>query len=191
MWPYYDLSRPDPAPALSGYGDQSTVAARVLPSLIQVRVDSLSLSEFIKVRVGVEQPLAVAAWQSQSHAIAPAAASSSPWSRGMRRGGPAGVPPLSARACPDIGAFQLGDEHNFDEFDIASHLAARAGLDGAAHDLPPNAERGNIIPALVKLTLRHSLVTTLADDIGEARETLEGKGRDRPQASEDRNGVLR
>ena len=33
-----------------------------------------------------------------------------------------------------------------------------------------------IMPALVKLTLGHSLVTTLADDIGEACATLRKKG---------------
>jgi hypothetical protein len=50
-----------------------------------------------------------------------------------------------------------------------------------------------IMRALVKLTLGHSLVTTLADDIVEACETLKRKGwpaRDRPPAGQDRDRLL-
>jgi glutamate decarboxylase len=73
-------------------------------------------------------------------------------------------------------AFQLAEEHNFDEFDIASQLAAERGWMVPAYTLPPNADHVKIMRALVKLTLGHSLVTTLADDIAEACETLKKKG---------------
>jgi glutamate decarboxylase len=73
-------------------------------------------------------------------------------------------------------AFQLGGEHDFDEFDIASQLAAERGWMVPAYTLPPNADHVKIMRALVKLTLGHSLTTTLADDIAEACETLKKKG---------------
>jgi glutamate decarboxylase len=73
-------------------------------------------------------------------------------------------------------AFQLAEEQNFDEFDIASQLAAERGWMVPAYTLPPNAEHVKIMRALVKLTLGHSLVMTLADDIAEACETLKKKG---------------
>ena len=73
-------------------------------------------------------------------------------------------------------AFQLAEEHNFDEFDIASQLAAERGWMVPAYTLPPNADHVKIMRALVKLTLGHTLATTLADDIAEACETLEQKG---------------
>jgi len=52
----------------------------------------------------------------------------------------------------------------------------RARLDGPAYTLPPNADHVTIMRALVKLTLGHSLVTTLADDIAKACDRLEKKG---------------
>jgi glutamate decarboxylase len=73
-------------------------------------------------------------------------------------------------------AFQLAEEQNYDEFDIASQLAAERGWMVPAYTLPPNADHVKIMRALVKLTLGHSLVTTLADDIAEACETLKKKG---------------
>jgi len=73
-------------------------------------------------------------------------------------------------------AFQLAEEHDYDEFDIASQLAAERGWMVPAYTLPPNADHVKIMRALVKLTLGHSLVTTLADDITQACETLEQKG---------------
>jgi glutamate decarboxylase len=45
-----------------------------------------------------------------------------------------------------------------------------------AYTLPPDADHVKIMRALVKLTLGHSLVTTLADDIVQACETLDRKG---------------
>jgi glutamate decarboxylase len=74
-------------------------------------------------------------------------------------------------------AFQLAETQDFDEFDLASQLAAERGWMVPAYTLPPNADHVKIMRALVKLTLGHSLVTTLADDIAEACETLKKKGR--------------
>jgi glutamate decarboxylase len=73
-------------------------------------------------------------------------------------------------------AFQLTDGHEYDEFDVASQLAAERGWMVPAYTLPPNAEHVTIMRALVKLTLGQSLATTLANDIGEACETLKAKG---------------
>jgi glutamate decarboxylase len=73
-------------------------------------------------------------------------------------------------------AFQLTDGHDYDEFDVASQLAAERGWMVPAYTLPPNADHVTIMRALVKLTLGRSLSTTLASDIGEACETLRVKG---------------
>ena len=73
-------------------------------------------------------------------------------------------------------AFQLAEERGYDEFDIASQLAAERGWMVPAYTLPPNAQHVTIMRALVKLTLGHGLVTTLASDIAQACETLEKKG---------------
>jgi glutamate decarboxylase len=73
-------------------------------------------------------------------------------------------------------AFQLAEERSYDEFDVASQLAAERGWMVPAYTLPPNADHVKIMRALVKLTLGHSLVTTLADDIVQACATLEKKG---------------
>ncbi len=73
-------------------------------------------------------------------------------------------------------AFQLAEERNFDEFDVASQLAAERGWMVPAYTLPPNAEHVTIMRALVKLTLGHTLVSTLADDLAQACSTLEQKG---------------
>ena len=73
-------------------------------------------------------------------------------------------------------AFQLKGEHNYDEFDIASQLAAERGWMVPAYTLPPNADHVTIMRALVKLTLSHTLASTLADDIAQACETLAKKG---------------
>src|SRR4051795_8354672 len=73
-------------------------------------------------------------------------------------------------------AFQLEGEHDYDEFDVASQLAAERGWMVPAYTLPPNATHVTIMRALVKLTLGHTLASTLADDIAEACETLRHKG---------------
>jgi glutamate decarboxylase len=73
-------------------------------------------------------------------------------------------------------AFQLAEERSYDEFDIAAQLAAERGWMVPAYTLPPNADHVKIMRALVKLTLGHSLVTTLGDDLAQACETLDKKG---------------
>jgi glutamate decarboxylase len=73
-------------------------------------------------------------------------------------------------------AFQLAEERPFDEFDIASQLAAERGWMVPAYTLPPNADHVKMMRALVKLTLGHTLATTLGNDIAEACGTLRQKG---------------
>ncbi len=73
-------------------------------------------------------------------------------------------------------AFQLTGEHNYDEFDVASQLAAERGWMVPAYTLPPDADHVKIMRALVKLTLGHTLASTLADDIAQACDVLEQKG---------------
>jgi glutamate decarboxylase len=73
-------------------------------------------------------------------------------------------------------AFKLAEERNFDEFDVASQLAAERGWMVPAYTLPPNAQHVTIMRALVKQTLGHSRVSTLANDIAHAVETLSAKG---------------
>ena len=75
-----------------------------------------------------------------------------------------------------VVAFQLAEERGYDEFDIASQLAAERGWMVPAYTLPPNADHVTIMRALVKLTLGHGLATTLAADIAQACETLDKKG---------------
>ena len=74
-------------------------------------------------------------------------------------------------------AFKLDGERSFDEFDLAAQLAAERGWMVPAYTLPPNAEHVKIMRALVKLTLGHTLATTLAGDIEAACELLTEKGR--------------
>jgi glutamate decarboxylase len=73
-------------------------------------------------------------------------------------------------------SFQLAEEKAYDEFDIASQLAAERGWMVPAYTLPPNAQHVTIMRALVKLTLGHGLTLTLASDIAQACETLDKKG---------------
>jgi glutamate decarboxylase len=74
-------------------------------------------------------------------------------------------------------AFKLAGEHEYDEFDVASQLAAERGWMVPAYTLPPNAEHVKIMRALVKLTLGHTLATTLGDDIAQACSILGDKAR--------------
>ena len=91
--------------------------------------------------------------------------------RGLRAGRGRRTP--SSSRCV---AFKLAEERNFDEFDVASQLAAERGWMLPAYTLPPNAEHVTIMRALVKRALGHSLATTLAADIGQACATLSAKG---------------
>jgi glutamate/tyrosine decarboxylase-like PLP-dependent enzyme len=73
-------------------------------------------------------------------------------------------------------AFNLAEEHPYDEFDIAFQLAAERGWMIPAYTMPPNAHDVKMMRALVKLNLSRSLVNKLDDDIAEAIKTLEEKG---------------
>jgi glutamate decarboxylase len=73
-------------------------------------------------------------------------------------------------------AFKLAEERNFDEFDVASQLAAERGWMVPAYTLPPNAQHVTIMRALVKQTLSHARVSTLANDVAHAVATLSAKG---------------
>jgi glutamate decarboxylase len=73
-------------------------------------------------------------------------------------------------------AFQLDGEHNYDEFDLSVQLSAERGWMVPAYTLPPKAEHVKIMRALVKLTLSHTLATTLAEDIATACTALAEKG---------------
>jgi glutamate decarboxylase len=73
-------------------------------------------------------------------------------------------------------AFKLADEEPYDEFDIASQLAAERGWMVPAYTLPPKADHLTIMRALVKQTLSHAQASTLAADIAEACATLDKKG---------------
>jgi glutamate decarboxylase len=73
-------------------------------------------------------------------------------------------------------AFKLVEDRGFDEFDVASQLAAERGWMVPAYTLPPNADHMTIMRALVKRALGRSLAHTLADDIAQACETLSVKG---------------
>jgi glutamate decarboxylase len=74
-------------------------------------------------------------------------------------------------------AFQLTEGHEYDEFDIASQVAAERGWMIPAYTLPPKADHVKIMRVLVKETLGHALANTLASDLGEACTTLDKKGR--------------
>jgi glutamate decarboxylase len=73
-------------------------------------------------------------------------------------------------------AFNLAEELPYDEFDIASQVAAERGWMLPAYTMPPKADHVRMLRALVKLNLTHALVSTLADDIAHACETLDKKG---------------
>lgn len=73
-------------------------------------------------------------------------------------------------------AFNLADDVPYDEFDIAWQVAAERGWMLPAYKMPPKADHVTMLRALVKLNFSHALVSTLADDIAEACETLAKKG---------------
>jgi glutamate decarboxylase len=83
-------------------------------------------------------------------------------------------------------AFNLAEEHAYDEFDIAFQLAAERGWMLPAYTMPPNAQDVKMMRALVKLNLSRSLANRLGDDISDAIETLEKKG---PVSEEERKLV--
>jgi glutamate decarboxylase len=73
-------------------------------------------------------------------------------------------------------AFRLTGERDYDEFDIASQLAAERGWMVPAYTLPPDADHLTILRVLCKETLGQSLVGALAGDIAQACATLDEKG---------------
>jgi glutamate decarboxylase len=73
-------------------------------------------------------------------------------------------------------AFKLNGDQPYDEFDVASQLAAERGWMVPAYHLPPDAQKVKLMRALVKLTLTHSLADQLATDIEVACEMLAKKG---------------
>ena len=73
-------------------------------------------------------------------------------------------------------AFNLADEHPYDEFDVAFQLSAERGWMLPAYTMPPDAQDVKMMRALVKLNLARSLVDTLDDDLAQAIKTLEARG---------------
>src|SRR3954471_19604871 len=73
-------------------------------------------------------------------------------------------------------AFEPIEDRGYDEFDVASQLAAERGWMMPTYTLPRNAEHVTIMRALVKQTLGRALASTLASDIADACATLEQKG---------------
>jgi len=85
-------------------------------------------------------------------------------------------------------AFNLAEEHPYDEFDIAFQLAAERGWMVPAYTMPPNAHDVKMMRALVKLNLNRSLIDTLSQDLAGAIQTLEDKG---PVSEAERKQVKR
>jgi len=83
-------------------------------------------------------------------------------------------------------AFNLADEHAYDEFDVAFQLGAQRGWMVPAYTMPPNAQDVKMMRALVKLNLNRGLVNTLADDLSTAIQTLEKRG---PVSEDERRRV--
>lgn len=73
-------------------------------------------------------------------------------------------------------AFNLAEEHPYDEFDIAFQLHAERGWMVPAYTMPPNAQDVKMMRVLVKINLGRSLVDRLVDDISGAIKTLEVRG---------------
>ena len=73
-------------------------------------------------------------------------------------------------------AWRLTGDQPYDEFDVASQLAAERGWMVPAYHLPPNAQDVKLMRALVKLTLGYSLAEKLIEDLKTACDTLQKKG---------------
>ena len=99
-----------------------------------------------------------------------------------------------AKRILDIGQFELVGEGEaaaagrlpadrgqpYDEFDVASQLAAERGWMVPAYHLPPNADKVKLMRALVKLTLGYSLAEKLAEDMAGGLQDARGEGRRPP-----------
>jgi len=78
--------------------------------------------------------------------------------------------------------FRLGDEDlAYDEFDLASMLAAERGWMVPAYSLPPDAESETIMRALVKENVSHAGAGTLAEDMEHALGILDKRGSSLPE----------
>ena len=98
--------------------------------------------------------------------------------------------PSSCRSSPSSSP----DERNYDEFDVASQLAAERGWMVPAYTLPPNAEHVTIMRALVKQTLGHSLATHARRRHRRGVRDARRQGRParaRPPARQDRHRLLK
>ena len=85
---------------------------------------------------------------------------------------PVGTGPRLPLVC-----FRLADgERDYDEFDVASQLAAERGWMVPAYTLPPDAEDVTVMRALVKENVGHAAAALLVSDLGTALETLDRKG---------------
>ena len=73
-------------------------------------------------------------------------------------------------------AFNLAEEHAYDEFDIAFQLSAERGWMVPAYTMPPDAKDVKMMRALVKVNLSRSLVDRLVADIGGRDQDPGGKG---------------
>ena len=98
--------------------------------------------------------------------------------------------PSSSRSSPSSSPRTSG----FDEFDVASQLAAERGWMVPAYTLPPNAEHVTIMRALVKQTLGHvaGLDARRRHRAGVRDARRQGRpARARPPAREDRHRLLK
>jgi glutamate decarboxylase len=75
-----------------------------------------------------------------------------------------------------LACWKLASDPGYDEFDVSGQLAAERGWMVPAYSLPPNADKVNVMRALVKENVSHAAARTLADDISKACETLDQKG---------------
>ena len=90
-------------------------------------------------------------------------------------------------------AFNLAEEHPYDEFDIAFQLAAERGWMVPAYTMPPNAQDVKMMRALVKLNLSRSLVDRLGGGHRGRDQDPGGKGpgqRVRAQTRQDQRHPL-
>ncbi len=73
--------------------------------------------------------------------------------------------------------FRLADRDlAYDEFDLASQLAAERGWMVPAYTLPPDAEHVTVMRALVKENVAHATAELLVSDLEAAVKTLDRKG---------------
>ena len=106
------------------------------------------------------------------------------------------VPPdraTTARSSSRSSRSSSPTSHEYDEFDVASQLAAERGWMVPAYTLPPNAQHVTIMRALVKLTLGHTLAEHARRRHRAGVRDAQEEGRPapaRPQAGEDRHRLL-